>query len=89
MGALSIRLPVELERKLAEEVTRTGQPRSMLIREALEALLAQRHRERLDASLRHAATVLASDPDARQEALELAEDFLSAENEALEGHWWR
>jgi metal-responsive CopG/Arc/MetJ family transcriptional regulator len=89
MAALSIRLPVELERKLMEEVTRTGQPRSQFIREALETLLAQRQRERLDAQLRDAVTALASDPQARQEALELADDFLAAENEALEGHWWR
>jgi metal-responsive CopG/Arc/MetJ family transcriptional regulator len=86
---IRIWLPDELERKLAEEATRTGQPRSQFIREALEALLAQRRRDRLDAQLRDAATVLASDPEARQEALELAEDFLAAENEALEGHWWR
>lgn len=89
MAAISIRLPDDLDQKLADEVRRTGQPRSQLIREALEALLAQRRRERLDAQLRDAATALASDPEARQEALELAEDFLAAENEALEGHWWR
>ena len=89
MAAISIRLPDDLDRKLADEVRRTGQPRSQLIREALEALLAQRRQERLDAQLRDAATALVSDPEARQEALELAEDFLAAENEALEGHWWR
>ena len=89
MAAISIRLPDDLDQKLAEEVTRTGQPRSQLIREALEALLAKRRQERLDAQLRDAARALVSDPEARQEALELAEDFLAAENEALEGHWWR
>ena len=89
MAVISIRLPDDLDQKLVEEVTRTGQPRSQLIREALEALLAQRRRERLDAQLRDAATALASESEARQEALELAEDCLAAENEALEGHWWR
>jgi len=89
MSAISIRLPDDLDQKLADEVRRTGQPRSQRIREALEALLDQRQRERLAAQLRDAATVLASNPEARQEALELAEDFLAAENEALEGHWWR
>ena len=89
MAAISIRLPDDLDQKLAEEATRTGQPRSQLIRQALEALLAQRRLERGDAQLRDAATVLASDPEARQEALDLAEDFLAAENESLEGHWWR
>lgn len=77
MAAISIRLPDDLDQKLAEEATRTGRPRSQLIREALEA------------ELRDAAMALASDPEARQEALELAEDVLEAENEALEGRWWR
>ncbi len=89
MSAISIRLPDDLDQKLAKEVRRTGQPRSQLIREALEALLDQRQRERLAAQLRDAATVLASNPEARQEALELAEDFLAAENDALDGRWWR
>ena len=89
MSAISIRLRDDLDQELAEEVARTGQPRSQLIREALEALLAQRRRERFDAQLRHAATAIASDPEARQEALELAEDFLAAENDALDGRWWR
>jgi predicted transcriptional regulator len=77
MSAISSRLPDDLDRKLPEEATRTGRPRSQLIREALEA------------ELRDAALVLAADPEASQEAVELSEDFLAAENEALEGHWWR
>ena len=40
MGAISLRLPDELEGKLAQEASLSGQPRSQLIREALEALLA-------------------------------------------------
>ena len=89
MAAFSIRLPLELDQKLTQEATRAGQSRSQLICEALEALLAQREHQRLQAALCDAATVLASDPEARQEALELAEAFLTSESEALEGHWWR
>lgn len=104
MGAVSLRLPADLERKLSQEASLSGQPRSQLIREALEALLSRRERERLEAAMVAAARVLASDPAARAEALAAAADFLPAENEALEraetdaGHggadaedepWWR
>jgi metal-responsive CopG/Arc/MetJ family transcriptional regulator len=87
MGAISLRLPHELEDKLAEEVSLSGQPRSQLIREALEVLLAQRERQRNEAALAAAAAALASDNEARQEALTVAEEFLAVENEALQGHW--
>jgi len=89
MGAISLRLPHELETKLAEEASLSGQPRSQLIREALEVLLAIRQRQRDQAALAAAAMALASDPDARREAQLVAEEFLAAENEALEGNWWR
>ena len=89
MGAISLRLPHELETKLAEEASLSGQPRSQLIREALEVLLAIRQRQRDQAALAAAAMALASDPDARREAQLLAEEFLAAENEALEENWWR
>jgi metal-responsive CopG/Arc/MetJ family transcriptional regulator len=104
MGAISLRLPEDLDRKLSREVRLTGQPRSQLIREALEALLTGRERARQEAAMVAAATVLASDPAARAEALGAAADCLPAENEALEraetdagnggadaedGPWWR
>jgi metal-responsive CopG/Arc/MetJ family transcriptional regulator len=104
MGAVSLRLPEDLDRKLSREVRLTGQPRSQLIREALESLLSRRERERLEAAMVAAAEALASDPAARAEALAVAADFLPAENEALEraetdagnggadaedGPWWR
>ena len=89
MGAISLRLPHELEGRLAEEASLSGQPRSQLIREALEALLALRQRQRDEASLAAAALALAADADACREAQLVAEEFLAAENEALEGHCWR
>jgi hypothetical protein len=68
---------------LSHEVALSGQHRSQLIREALEAHLSRRERERAEAILVAAAKALAEDPTAREEALAVAADFLSAENEAL------
>jgi predicted transcriptional regulator len=83
MAALSIRLSDDLEQKLSREASLSGQPRSQLIREALETLLATRQRQRSEAALTAAARALAQDPAASQEALAIAADFLPAENEAL------
>ena len=69
MGALSLRLPEDLD--------------SQLIREALEALLLQRQRR--EAALVAAAQALATNPAARAEVLAVAADFLAAEDEALQG----
>jgi predicted transcriptional regulator len=100
MGAVSLRLPTNLEQQLSEEARLSRQPRSQLIREALETLLSQRRHERAQAALKLAAVALASDAGACEETRELAADFLMAENEALAGAeapvstasapvWWR
>jgi len=100
MSAVSLRLPDNLEQQLNEEARLSGQPRSQLMREALEALLFQRREERAQAALRLAAEALSSDAEACAEAREMAADFLMAENEALAGAevptnatsaepWWR
>ena len=100
MSAITLRLPDHLEQQLSEEARLSGQPRSQLLREALETLLSQRREERAQAALRLAAVALASDADACAEARELTADFLLAENEALAGAeaptnttsaepWWR
>ena len=100
MSAVSLRLPDHLEQQLSEEARLSGQPRSQLMREALETLLSQRREERAQAALRLAAMALASDADACSEVREMAADFLMAENEALAGAeapanatsaepWWR
>lgn len=83
MPVISLRLPDDLERRLAEEARHCGQPRSELIREALEQLLRRRHQERLVAQLTAAAEALASDASARAESLRVAADFLPADSEAL------
>ena len=100
MSAVSLRLPDHLEQQLSEEARLSGQPRSQLMREALETLLSQRREERAQAALRLAAVALATDADACAEAQAIAADFLMAENEALAGAeapanatsnepWWR
>ena len=85
MGAVSLRLPDHLEHQLSEEARLSGQPRSQLMREALETLLSQRRQGRAQAALRLAAVALANDAGACAEVRELAADFLMAENEALAG----
>jgi predicted transcriptional regulator len=81
--AFSLRLPSDLERRLGEEARHCGQPRSELIREALEELLRRREQERFMARLVAAAEALASDPSARAESLDVATEFLPADSEAL------
>jgi predicted DNA-binding protein len=83
MPAFSVRLPGDLERRLGEEARHCGQPRSELIREALEELLRRREQERLVARLTAAAEALASDTSARAESLDVAADFLPTDCEAL------
>jgi len=65
MAAFSLLLPGDLERRLGEEARHCGQPRSELIREALEELLRRREQERFMAGLVAAAEALASDASAR------------------------
>lgn len=83
MAAFSLRLPHELERRLGEEARHCGQPRSEVIREALEELLRRREQERFMAGLVAAAEALTSDASARAESLDVAAVFLSADSEAL------
>lgn len=83
MASFSLRLPEDLERRLGEEARHCGQPRSELIREALEELLNRREQERFMAGLAAAAEALASDASARAESLDVAADFLLADSEAL------
>ncbi len=85
MSAISLRLPDHLKQQLNEGTRLSGQPRSQLMREALETLLSQRREERAQAVLKLAAVALASDAGACAEAREITADFLMAENEALAG----
>jgi predicted transcriptional regulator len=104
MGTLSIRLPDALDRQLQEEARLAEKTRSELVRDLVADYLARRERERFMAELAAAARALANDPEAVAESLEIAEDFLPLDNEALdlaegrqpgeprpeetEGKWW-
>jgi metal-responsive CopG/Arc/MetJ family transcriptional regulator len=84
MGAISLRLPDALERQLAREAELAGRSRSELIRDALAQFVAQQERERFLAQYVAEARAAYRNPEIRREALELAEDFLPAENAAAD-----
>lgn len=79
MTMLSIRLSDELDARLNAESGAAGQPKSFLVRQALEQFLIRRKRERFVAELTRAARML----DAG-EALEVATEALPLDNEALD-----
>lgn len=84
MPALSLRLPEELDHRLAEEAEREGLPRSEVARQAIVDYLARRERERFMAELIAEARVGYGNEAVRREALELAEDGVATGNEALD-----
>jgi len=84
MGALSLRLPDDLEQRLNREAELAGRPRSEVIRDAVTQFIAQRERERFMAEYVAEAKAGYSDPALRGEALEIAEEALPLDNEALE-----
>ena len=77
MSTLSIRLSDDLESRLSEESRLAGQPKSLLVRTAVEQFLAGRRRERLLARLAAAAAATQTD------AVALAEEALPFDNESL------
>ena len=84
MGAISLRLPDDLERKLATEADLAGRPRSEVIRDALAQFIAQRERARFMAELAAEARVGYGDPQLRREALDMAEEAVALGNQALD-----
>lgn len=84
MKTLSIRLPDEMEDRLEREAQLTGRPRSEVARDALSRFLEQSERDRFMDELVEEARKLHRDESARQEMIEIAEEFLPLENEALE-----
>lgn len=100
MGSLSIRLPEDLERRLAEEARRSGLRRSELVREAVGEYVVRRERERYLAELAAEARRLYGNPETRSEGLEIAEDTADEGLDALveaerragidpDEKWWR
>jgi len=78
MGTLNLRLDDELERQLAREAERDERTRSELAREAIEAFLSQRQRQRFLDEIARAARERGAG-----EAVEMAEEGLTTNNEAL------
>lgn len=100
MPVISLRLPDDLEARLAKEAEMTGKPRSELAREAIADHLARREQERFMTELATAARTLADNPEARRETLEIAETGVDDGLDTLAGTgrasgtestipWWR
>jgi predicted DNA-binding protein len=78
MGALSLRLPAEVEVRLDAEARREGVARSEVARAAIVEFLDRRERDRFLAEIVRAARARGDD-----EALAMAEEALPFDNEAL------
>lgn len=96
MSMLNVRLPDDLERRLAEEAARADVPRSELVRDAIDEMLERKAAERRERQLEEAARLIAEDPELYQEARDMAEQFQPLENEATDPdgeadgeRWWR
>ena len=84
MGAFSLRLPEDIDTRLAHESKLEGCSRSEVARQAITEFLTRRERERFMAEMVAAARALATDPEARREAQEVAEESVALDNEALD-----
>jgi predicted transcriptional regulator len=78
MATISLRLPDELDHQLDREATAAERPKSELIRDAILAFLERQERGRFQHQLLRAARARGS-----AEALQVAEEFLPIDNEAL------
>lgn len=78
MATLNMRLDDELDRRLAREAELEDQTRSELARQAIEAYLSRRERERFQSEIARAARDRGDG-----EALALAEEALVTGNESL------
>ncbi len=82
MNSVTIRLDEKLEKLLEQEIQMEKISRSDLVRQVLQAYLKQRKKDRVIQAMVKEMKSLT--PEARQEDLAMAEEFLPAENEALE-----
>ncbi len=79
MSNVSIRLPDDVERRLAEEAQRTQRGKSEIARVAIIDYLERQERERFLADIARAARARG-----QEEALALAEEALLLDNEAFQ-----
>lgn len=84
MAAISLRLPDDLDRKLAAEAELVGRPRSEVVRDALVEYLADQERKRFMAELIAEAKKGYGNPEMRREATEMSEEHVALSNEALD-----
>ncbi len=97
MAAISVRLPDELEAQLTHEAEIEGKPRSEVAREAIAEYLARREKERFMAEMVAEARAAYGQEAVRQEARDIAEDFLAIEGETADQSdeakpgekWWK
>jgi predicted transcriptional regulator len=97
---MSLRLPDDLDQKLAHEAAVTGLTRSEVIRQALAEHIRRQERNRFIGEYVGEAARGYADPAMRQDAIDIAEEAVAPDNEALEhaepaqpdsdhGVWWR
>ena len=79
MSLVSIRLPDDLEHRLALEAERSNRAKSEVARDAIVDYLVRQERERFRAQIAKAARARGSD-----EALAMANEALPLDNEALD-----
>ena len=79
MSIVSIRLPDDIERSLNREAERTQRAKSEIARDAIADYLKRQERERFLAEIARAARSRGD-----SEALELADEALPFDNEAME-----
>ena len=84
MSAISLRITDELESRLERESRQAGVPRSEIARTAIETYLDKVERERYLAGFVAEARATYGDSTSRNEALELANEALATDNEALD-----
>ena len=84
MPMLNIRLTDQIEQQLSEEARRENRTRSEIARDALTWYLTEIEKKRFMNQLLEEAREAYANENIRQEAKEIAEEFLPLENEALD-----
>ena len=84
MTTLNIRLTEQIEQRLSEEAERENKTRSEIARDALNWYLTEIEKKRFMDQLLEEARTAYADNNIRQEALDIAEEFLSLDGEIPE-----
>lgn len=84
MSMLNIRLTEQIEQQLAEEARRENKTRSEIARDALNWYLTEIEKKRFMDQLLEEARTAYTDNNIRQEAFDIAEEFLSLDGEIPE-----